>query len=107
LDYIGKIQDDPNYKPSSLEDLENQTPKLSCSKAINIKKYSLLCTELKQLYVAITRPKVRLIIYDDKPEAREKMQSFWQKIGSSSFQTSEELRGSLFQTFAKSSTKEE
>jgi len=29
-----------------------------------LKEYSALCTELKQLYVSITRPKKRLIIFD-------------------------------------------
>lgn len=28
------------------------------------RKYALLCVDLKYLYVAITRPKKRLIIYD-------------------------------------------
>lgn len=28
------------------------------------KEYAALCSELKQLYVCVTRPKKRLIIYD-------------------------------------------
>lgn len=60
----------------SLEELENRVPKLKCNTAFNTGKYSLLCTELKQLYVSVTRPKSKLIIYDDKPELRTYMQEF-------------------------------
>jgi len=31
------------------------------------KNYMVLCSELKKLYVAVTRPKTRLIIYDEMP----------------------------------------
>jgi ATP-dependent exoDNAse (exonuclease V) beta subunit len=34
------------------------------------RKFASLCIELKMLYVAITRPKKRLIIYDDDVKAR-------------------------------------
>jgi ATP-dependent exoDNAse (exonuclease V) beta subunit len=41
----------------------------------------MLCVELKFLYVAITRPKRRLIIYDDVSEGRMPLQNYWQKLG--------------------------
>lgn len=44
------------------------------------KEYSALCTELKQLYVCITRPKKRLIIYDEDPSARDILLKYWEKL---------------------------
>jgi hypothetical protein len=44
------------------------------------KEYGAFCTELKQLYVCITRPKKRLIFYDENPEAREIIMKFWGKL---------------------------
>lgn len=41
----------------------------------------MLCTELKFLYVAITRPKKRLFIYDHDNEARKPIESIWTKLG--------------------------
>ncbi len=35
------------------------------------RKFAQLCTELKLLYVAITRPKNVLIIYDDDSKVRK------------------------------------
>mmetsp|Transcript_20409 Transcript_20409/g.17730 ORF Transcript_20409/g.17730 Transcript_20409/m.17730 type:complete len:169 (+) Transcript_20409:3579-4085(+) len=46
--------------------------------------YTVLCNELKMLYVAITRPKNRLIIYDDKKdkmEGRKAFQYYWGELG--------------------------
>ena len=45
------------------------------------RKFSLLCIELKFLYVAITRPKRRLIIYDEQAEDRKPLQAYWEKLG--------------------------
>ncbi|KAL4454352.1 hypothetical protein ABPG74_012309 [Tetrahymena malaccensis] len=39
---------------------------------------SQLCQELKQLYTAITRPKQRLIIFDQSNLKRKEMQTFWE-----------------------------
>lgn len=69
------------YRPQTFDDLENRLPKLRCSERVDLSRYSLLCTELKHLYVAVTRPKVRLVIYDDDPEARFYIQKFWEKFG--------------------------
>lgn len=44
------------------------------------RKYAALCIELKMLYVAITRPKKRLIIYDDEVQARLPIQRVWQHL---------------------------
>jgi ATP-dependent exoDNAse (exonuclease V) beta subunit len=44
------------------------------------RKFSMLCVEMKFLYVAITRPKRRLIIYDDAIEGRKPIQNYWEKL---------------------------
>lgn len=44
------------------------------------RKYAALCIELKQLYVAITRPKKRLIIYDEDTAARLPIQRMWEAL---------------------------
>lgn len=44
------------------------------------RKFSKLCIEFKFLYVAITRPKRRLIIYDDDAEGRKPIQTYWQTL---------------------------
>ena len=67
--------------PTSLETLEDgpayiriKTPNFDNS------QYSLLCTELKMLYVAITRPRKRLIIYDQKSESFQFLLNYWQSL---------------------------
>jgi superfamily I DNA/RNA helicase len=40
---------------------------------------------LKLLYVAITRPKTVLIIYDDDTEERKPIQDYWRKVDAVSF----------------------
>ena len=42
--------------------------------------YGQLCVELKFLYVAITRPKKRLFIYDNDEEARKPIETIWKNI---------------------------
>ena len=49
-------------------------------KTFDFNPYSMLCTELKQLYVAITRPKNRLIIYDDNRQNRKCVEEYWKKL---------------------------
>jgi hypothetical protein len=44
------------------------------------KDFSSLCTDLKQLYVCVTRPKKRLIIYDKNPARREVATNYWLKL---------------------------
>lgn len=69
------------FIPSSLEAMElPEVAKLELQmRNFDPAKYSLMCTELKQLYVAITRPKKRLIVFDQNPEARAHMQNYWVK----------------------------
>jgi hypothetical protein len=55
------------------------------------RKFSMLCIELKFLYVAITRPKRRLIIYDDFVEGRKPIQNYWEKLGLVDFVTRDML----------------
>ena len=43
--------------------------------------YGQLCVELKFLYVAITRPKNRLFIYDSTEDARKPIETIWKNIG--------------------------
>ncbi|CAD8069898.1 unnamed protein product [Paramecium sonneborni] len=43
-------------------------------------EYMSLCQDLKQLYVAITRPKRRLIIFDQQIRKRQIIQSIWEKL---------------------------
>ena len=70
-DYHGK------YKPTNFEEMNSAVPKLRCLGYVDQSKLSLLCTELKHLYVAITRPKRNLIIFDESPDKRRHVQDFW------------------------------
>jgi len=45
------------------------------------RKYALLCIDLKYLYVAITRPRKRLIIYDTDASKRTPIQRIWETLG--------------------------
>lgn len=51
------------------------------NRSLVYRKYAQLCIELKQLYVAITRPKKRLIIYDDDAKTRIPIQRVWESLG--------------------------
>lgn len=53
---------------------------LKDSRASVYRKFAQVCTELKLLYVAITRPKNLLIIYDDETEERKPIQDYWRKV---------------------------
>ena len=44
------------------------------------RKFALLCIELKYLYVAITRTKKRLIIYDEDNKSRVPIQRIWENL---------------------------
>ncbi|CAD8159005.1 unnamed protein product [Paramecium pentaurelia] len=56
-------------------DLKKQKPNLDA-----FQEYMSLCQDLKQLYVAITRPKKRLIIFDQSNKKRFIIQSIWEKL---------------------------
>ena len=49
-------------------------------KTVDINQYSIACTELKQLYTAITRPRNKLIIFDDNLEKRDQIAQYWAKL---------------------------
>ena len=70
-----------NYK-TRLHDLRNKTKLVAASKNRShvYRKYSALCIELKMLYVAITRPKKRLIIYDEDNQNRVPIQRVWDHL---------------------------
>ena len=56
------------------------------------RKFSGLCIEMKFLYVAITRPKRRLIIYDDALDGRKPIQTYWEKCGIIDVVTKEQVQ---------------
>lgn len=48
---------------------------------MSYRKYSNLCVELKFLYVAITRAKNRVLIYDSYETKRKPVLDYWNKMG--------------------------
>ncbi|CAL5379006.1 unnamed protein product [Camellia sinensis] len=48
--------------------------------SFNLEKHSVLCSELKQLYVAITRTRQRLWICENVEEFSEPMFDYWKKL---------------------------
>ena len=52
----------------------------------------MLCVEMKFLYVAIMRPKRRLIIYDDVAEGRKPIQHYLERMGVVDVVTKEEIQ---------------
>lgn len=48
--------------------------------SLDINQYSIVCNELKQLYTAITRPRNRLIIFDNDLEKRQQITQYWTKL---------------------------
>ena len=76
LNFIKKID---SISPDN-EDQESseRVEQLKCLTAFNQSTLALLCTELKNLYVSITRPKKNLIVFDENPEKRKFMQQYWQ-----------------------------
>jgi tetratricopeptide (TPR) repeat protein len=79
LTRISRSETMETFVPSSLEAMElPEVAKLELEmRNFDPAKYSLMCTELKQLYVAITRPKQRLIIFDQNTAARQNMLNYW------------------------------
>ena len=43
----------------------------------DINDYAELCSDLKLLYTAITRPRKTLIIYDEDPSCRKLIEKMW------------------------------
>ncbi|XP_071906198.1 uncharacterized protein [Coffea arabica] len=52
-----------------------------CFPSFSHARHSILCSELKQLYVAITRTRQRLWICEDSEEFAAPMFDFWKKLG--------------------------
>jgi len=71
------------------------------------KEYSALCTDLKQLYVCITRPKKRLIIYDEDPSTRDIALNYWMKLDAVDVITEDFIRQSQQQTEKSTLTEEQ
>ncbi|KAL4454345.1 hypothetical protein ABPG74_012302 [Tetrahymena malaccensis] len=70
-DLVNKIK---NQKQLSKQDQNLKTLSLS---EFNPVYNSILCSELKQLYTAITRPKKRLIIFDNQEYKRKPILDYW------------------------------
>lgn len=77
---LRKINDFDLNRPKNFEDLEAAVPKLKTTLEANNSNFSLLCTELKHLYVAVTRPKKRLIIFDEDQSNRKPVESYWRHM---------------------------
>lgn len=87
-------------KPSKTDENIIEVVKISLNSAAmhqnkhNISEFSQLCVELKQLYVAITRAKNRIIIYDSQQQAsRGLVQDFWKRLGCAELITKDVLEG--------------
>ena len=50
------------------------------NRSVVYRKFALLCIELKYLYVAVTRAKSRLIIFDDDSKTRAPIQRIWESL---------------------------
>ena len=67
-------------------------------------KHNMLCSELKHLYVAITRTRQKLWIFDNVEELSEPMFVYWKKLG---FVQVREFNESLAQEMQVASSQEE
>ena len=68
----------------NLKEGEYTTVKSVFSKAssdVTEGRYAALMSELKHLYTAITRPRKRLIIFDENPEIRKPIMDYWVALG--------------------------
>ena len=97
---------DPS-EPSNPSEPSKPTPapvdKFKCRVDFDASKHSLLCTELKQLYVSITRPKQNLIIFDENPEKRRYIQELWDSLSLIEFAELEKIKHNKIENFIKSS----
>ena len=53
--------------------------------------YAQFCNDLKQLYVALTRPRNRIIIYDENTSKRKYIEKYWKELGLVEIITKEDL----------------
>ena len=104
---------DSKTRPQNFEDLDQSVPKLSTDLEANNPEYSALCSDLKHLYVAVTRPKHRLIIFDDDHSTRRFIESYLTHMSVIEFaETTRSPSGELIitglsDTFAKKTGKPE
>ena len=69
------VQDDGDTEVTTVLKLKNDRNFIDTV----YRKFSQVCTELKLLYVAITRPKNFLLIYDQDCSQRKPLQEYWLK----------------------------
>ncbi len=69
---------DPNTKEYSFKKVT--LPKKYYSTYDHFENFGMVCNELKQLYVALTRPRNRIIIYDDNIEKRSAIEYYWKQL---------------------------
>ncbi|XP_043696346.1 uncharacterized protein LOC122646811 isoform X1 [Telopea speciosissima] len=81
--------------------LDPSSPKFPC---FNVTKHNVLCSELKQLYVAITRTRQRLWICENIEALSRPMFDYWKKL---CLVQVRQLDGSLAQAMQVASSKEE
>lgn len=91
------------YEYMNEQDMLDPT-KLKSYPSFNDSKHNILCSELKQLYVAITRTRQRLWICENTPEFSIPMFDYWKKKCLVQFK---ELDDSLAQAMKVASTPEE
>ena len=105
LQKIVKI-DEKRENPENLENSEIDSPtssKFKCQSDFDASKYGLLCTELKHLYVSITRPKQNLIIFDESPEKRRYIQELWSSLDLINIVELDHQKAEKIESFIKSS----
>jgi len=79
---VEKIKSTIKRVEESAPDLETYELRLKDEKQVDIfRQYSELCLELKFLYVALTRAKKRVIIYDQEAKGRKHIQQYWEHLG--------------------------
>ena len=75
LEEEAKIHDGEEVKEEEIEEYIHFTTIRDRSEVL--RSFSLLCNDLKHLYVSITRPKTRLLIYDQDPSSRKAITNYW------------------------------
>ena len=77
----------PNLFNMQLDQATNQysLKKVSLAKRVYevydyFENYGMVCNEFKQLYVALTRPRNRIVIYDDNIVKRQPMERYWKNL---------------------------
>lgn len=74
-----KVHEYENIPEDELEDYCKLIPTRERDDVL--RNFSLLCNDLKHLYVSVTRPKQRLLIYDQDTEKRNAITKYWVERG--------------------------